>query len=124
MGAASESAEGHGRANDLRAARRGDVRVRWDEWPTLEGGAMECGAPQEELTDVRAGVNAWDDGAWKGVDARERGVGAREGGSSVTSLSSKTEASVLSAFQMPEQRLRRGATCSSSVTATSHSLVK
>lgn len=76
---------------------------------------MECGAPREELTDVRAGVDAQDDRAWKGVDARERGVGTHEGGSSVTSLSSKTEASVLSAFQMPEQRLRRGAMRSSSV---------
>ena len=60
----------------------------------LEGGAMECGAPWEELTDVRAGVDAQDDGAWKGVDARERGVGTCEGGSSVTSLSGKTEVSV------------------------------
>ena len=58
-----DPASGRDRTADLRMARRGDVRGSWDELPTLEGGPREYGAPREEPTEVRAGVDARDDGA-------------------------------------------------------------
>ena len=109
------------RPEDLpRATRHGDCCEGWECEAALEGGREELPRLEEGGTpgaEVREGAR----------EREEETLEACEGGRETawgTSLPSKIQPRVLSAFQTPQQRVRRGARASRSLNTCDHSLIK
>ena len=118
---------GRDRPEDLpRATRRGDCCKGRECEAALEGGREELPRLEEGGTpgaEVREGARERE----VAREREEETLEAREGGRETawgTGLPSKIQPRVLSAFQTPQQRVRRGVRSSSSLNACDHSLIK